>query len=39
MQYAREKVEVNTGLWWGNLRERDCSEELGVDGDDNKIDL
>ena len=24
--------EVNTGFWWGNLREGDSSEGLGVDG-------
>jgi hypothetical protein len=24
--------EVHTAFWWGNLRERDHSEELGVDG-------
>ena len=24
--------EVCTGFWWGNLRERDHSENPGVDG-------
>jgi hypothetical protein len=24
--------EVHTGFWWGNLRERDYLEDLGVDG-------
>jgi hypothetical protein len=24
--------EVHTGLWWGNLKERDHLEDLGVDG-------
>jgi hypothetical protein len=24
--------EAYTGFWWGNLRERDCLEEPGVDG-------
>jgi len=24
--------EVLTGFWWGNLRERDHMEDLGVDG-------
>jgi len=24
--------EVYTGLWWGNLRERDHSEDPGIDG-------
>jgi len=23
---------VHTGFWWGNLRERDLSENQGVDG-------
>jgi len=27
-----EREEVYTGFWWGNLRERDLSEDLGVDG-------
>jgi hypothetical protein len=24
--------EVYTGFWWGNLRERDDLEDLGIDG-------
>jgi hypothetical protein len=24
--------EMHTGFWWGNLRERDHSEDPGVDG-------
>jgi hypothetical protein len=24
--------EVNTGFWWGNLRERDLSDDPGIDG-------
>jgi hypothetical protein len=24
--------EVHTGLWWGNLRERDPLEDPGIDG-------
>jgi hypothetical protein len=24
--------EVYTGLWWGNMRERDHLEDTGVDG-------
>ena len=24
--------ETYTGFWWGNLRERDHCEDLGVDG-------
>jgi hypothetical protein len=26
------KVEVRTGFWWGNLRERDRLEDPGIDG-------
>jgi hypothetical protein len=26
------KVQVNAGFWWGNLRERDHSENPDVDG-------
>ena len=25
-------VEVHTGFWWGNLRERDHLEDPGIDG-------
>jgi len=24
--------ETHTGLWWGDLKERDLSEDLGVEG-------
>ena len=27
-----ETGEVHTGLWWGNPRERDHFENLGIDG-------
>jgi hypothetical protein len=27
-----ERGEVHTGFWWGDLRERDNLEDLGVDG-------
>jgi hypothetical protein len=27
-----EKGEVHTGLWWGNQKERDCLEELNMQG-------
>jgi len=31
---------VRTGIWWGNLRDRDRLEDKGVEGDDNiKMDL
>ena len=26
------RVEVHTGFWWGNLREKDHLEDPGVDG-------
>jgi hypothetical protein len=26
------RVEAYTGFWWGNLRERDCMGDPGVDG-------
>jgi hypothetical protein len=26
------KKEVCTGFWWGNLRERDHLEDLGIEG-------
>ena len=32
MWHAREAEQVHTGFWWGNLRERDNLEGLGVDG-------
>ena len=32
MYYIWEKVKVHTGLWWGDLMERDHSKYLGVDG-------
>jgi hypothetical protein len=28
----KQKAEVHTGFWWGNLKERDHLENLGVDG-------
>jgi hypothetical protein len=27
-----EKRDVHAGFWWGDLRERDHLEDLGVDG-------
>jgi hypothetical protein len=29
---TRERGEMHTEIWWGNLRERDRLEDLGVDG-------
>jgi hypothetical protein len=26
------KVELCTGFWWGNLSERDCLGDPGIDG-------
>jgi hypothetical protein len=31
MQHVWGKGEVHAGFWWGNLRERDDLEDLGVD--------
>ena len=30
--FANASGEVHTELWWGDLRERDQLEDLGVDG-------
>jgi hypothetical protein len=32
MYCVQRREEVHTGFWWGNLRERDHSEDPGVDG-------
>jgi len=32
MWHLRWAGEIQTGFWWGNLRERDHLEDLGVDG-------
>jgi hypothetical protein len=32
MQHAWGRGKENTGVWWGNPRERDHLEEPGVDG-------
>jgi hypothetical protein len=29
--HVREREEVYEGFWWGNLKERDCFEDLGVE--------
>ena len=31
MPHVRQKGEVHSGLWWGDLRKRDHLEDLGVD--------
>jgi hypothetical protein len=32
MWHIWETVKVHTGLWWGNLRERDDLKHLGIGG-------
>jgi hypothetical protein len=32
IKYVWGKGEVYTEFWWGNLRERDDLEDLGIDG-------
>jgi hypothetical protein len=32
MWHVCETGEVYTGFWWGDLRERDHLEALGIDG-------
>ena len=32
MNYVLGREEVYTGFWWGNLRDRDHLEDIGVDG-------
>jgi len=32
MWHEWETREVRTGFWWGDLKERDYLEDLGIDG-------
>ena len=32
MWHVWERGEVHTGFWWGELRERDHLEDVGIDG-------
>jgi hypothetical protein len=32
MWHVGEIIEVHTGVWWGDLRERDHLEYVGVNG-------
>jgi hypothetical protein len=32
MWHVWETGEVHTGFWWGDLRERDHLQDLGIDG-------
>jgi hypothetical protein len=34
-----ETAEIHTGLWFGDLRKRDHLENLGIDGENVKMDL
>jgi hypothetical protein len=29
---GERRGEVHTGIWWGDVRERECLGDLGVDG-------
>jgi hypothetical protein len=33
------RKETHTGFWWGNVKERDNFEDLGIDRSDIKMDL
>jgi hypothetical protein len=30
--YVQRTVDVHTGLWWGNMRDKDHVEDIAVDG-------
>jgi hypothetical protein len=32
MEHIQGRGEVNTGFWWGKLREKGHLDDLGVDG-------
>jgi hypothetical protein len=32
MRHVWKTGKVRTGIWWGDLIERDYSEDLGIDG-------
>jgi hypothetical protein len=32
MKHVWRTGDTHTGIWWGNLRERDNLEDIGVDG-------
>jgi hypothetical protein len=39
MRHAWETGEVHTGFWYGDLREREHSEDLDVDGGSKSVAL
>ena len=32
LRHMREITKIYTGFWWGNLTQRDCLEDVGLEG-------